>query len=87
MGSLDRSTGPLAAALISFGIPENETGEFEAKIMKGEALLSVHCENADTAERARHLHCDVGGTNIFSTGRSEAGFSKFKRSLSHCAGR
>lgn len=87
VGSLDRSTGPLPAALISFGIPQNETGEYEAKIMKGEALLSVHCENAETAEKARHLHYDVGGTNIFSTGRSEAGCSKFKRSLPHWAGR
>jgi hypothetical protein len=87
VSSLDKSSAPTAAALISFGTPENEAGDYEAEIMQGGALLSVHCENAETAERARRLHCDVGGTNIFSTGRVEAAFSKFKRAMSHCAGR
>jgi len=87
VGSLDESSAPLVAALISFGIPENETGEYQAKIMQGGALLSIHCESAEQAERARHLHCDVGGTNIFSTSRREADCGKLKRSLSQWAGR
>jgi hypothetical protein len=87
VGSLDKSSGPTAAALISFGTPENEACDYEAKILQGGALVSVHCENAETAERARRLHCDVGGMNIFSAGRAEAGFSKFNRAMSHCAGR
>jgi hypothetical protein len=87
VGSLDKSSGPTAAALISFGTPENEACDYEAKILQGGALVSVHCENAETAERARRLHCDVGGTNIFSTSRREADCGKLKRSLSQWAGR
>lgn len=83
----NRSSGALAAVLTGFGIPENETGEYEAKIMQGVALLSVHCERAEMAERARHLHCDMGGTNVFSTTRAETDSNTPKRSMSQWAGR
>ena len=83
----NRSSGALAAALTSSGISENETGEYEAKIMQGGALLCVHCGDAEMAERARHLHCDVGGANVFSTARAETDSSTPKRSFSQWAGR
>jgi hypothetical protein len=85
--AFDKSRGGLAGVLTSFGVPKNETREYDAKIMQGGALLSVHCKNTEEADRARHLHCDVGGTNIFSTGRSEAESNEPKRSMSQWAGR
>jgi len=87
VGGSGGASGALVAALIGFGIPENETSEYEEKILQGGALLSVHCENAEAAERARNLHCGVGGTNVFSTAVSEPGLSTLRRSMSHWVGR
>jgi hypothetical protein len=85
--ALESPTGKLTAALVGMGIPESEGSEYAAMILQGGALLSVHCDSAEWAERGRQLHRDLGGMNIFSTGRSEADSREIRRSMSQWAGR
>jgi hypothetical protein len=84
---LEGAAGGLASALITIGIPESETGEYTRKIAQGGALFFVHCDNAERADTARNLHGILGGTSIFSTGKSEAGSGKTRKPISRGAGR
>jgi hypothetical protein len=63
----DHATEQLAAALGNLGIPQNETYDYADKVMHGGALLSVDCASTEDAVTARHLHADLGGTDVFST--------------------
>jgi hypothetical protein len=55
----------LAAALIHMGIPEYETEDYADKVLKGKALLSIHCDSPERALAARRLHGDIGGMDVF----------------------
>jgi hypothetical protein len=78
----------LALALNTLGVPRGGTDEYAGKVVKGRALLSVHCESAEEAVMARRLYGDLGGTDIYSTtGQVESDTAKRERSVAHWAGR
>lgn len=82
---LQRAGGGLSSALIRIGIPQGQTGEYAGRVMQGEILLSVQCDNAEEAERAKRLHSDVGGINIFMADQPKSDSSMSMRSMSHGA--
>lgn len=77
----------LEAALITMGIPEYDTGEYAGKVLRGRALLSVHCENADKTAAARSLHGDLGGMDVFTARQAEPMIGKLYRSMAFSSGR
>lgn len=64
----------LDGALIGLGIPEYEAKAYESFVNKGGALLSVHCDTKDLADRARKLLDAHGAKDISKV--SEAAASK-----------
>lgn len=58
----------IAGALVGMGIPEYEAKRYEGKIKDGNILISVHLENGDWEERARHIlqGCGAGDVAITS---------------------
>jgi hypothetical protein len=58
------AVGGLTGALVGMGIPEYEAKRYESFIHDGGALLSVHCDDKDKADRARKLLDGFGGTDI-----------------------
>lgn len=62
-------TEGVAAALNNLGVPRAGTDEYARNVVKGRALLSVHCDSPEEAAVARRLYGDLGGTDIYSTAR------------------
>lgn len=83
----ERAAEELEAALLMLGLPEYDTSEYKGKVMRGRALLSVHCENADRTAAARRLHGDLGGMDVFTARRAEPMSGKLYRSMAFSAGR
>jgi len=66
--------GGLTGALIGLGIPEYEAKRYEGRISHGSILLSVHCDDADWAKRAKNILHQSGAEDIASTGEAKADF-------------
>jgi len=49
------AVGGLTGALIGMGIPEYEAKQYEGKLINGRALISVHAENSEQADRAQQI--------------------------------
>lgn len=60
--------GGIAGALIGLGLPEIEAKRFEEEIKRGRILVSVHCENAHLAQKARKILDDSGAKDVFLSG-------------------
>jgi hypothetical protein len=71
----------LEAALVTMGIPERDTGGYANKVLRGRALLSVHCDNAEMAAAARGLHGDLGGMDVFTARQAEPMIGKLYRTM------
>jgi hypothetical protein len=67
--------GGLTGALIGLGIPEYEAKRYEGRIKRGSILLSVHCDDADWARRAKNILSQTGAEDVASTGEAKADFS------------
>jgi hypothetical protein len=74
--------GGLAGALIGLGIPEYEAKRYEGRIRRGGILLSVHCDDADWAKRARNILFQTGAEDVSSTGEAKADFAKSDKPMS-----
>jgi len=61
------AVGGLTGALIGMGIPEYEAKRYEEKVKGGSALLSVHSEDDDEAERAKEILTACGAEDITTT--------------------
>jgi hypothetical protein len=78
----DDPTEGLAAALNNLGVPRAGTKEYARSVVRGRALLSVHCDTPEEAAIATRLYGDLGGTDIYSTrGKAEPGAIQFERSV------
>jgi hypothetical protein len=68
--------GTLTGALIGMGIPEYEAKRYESWLNKGGALLSVHADDRDWADRAKAVldRCGAKGIDKMSeaSGKSKA---------------
>jgi hypothetical protein len=67
--------GGIAGALIGLGIPEYEAKRYEGRIRRGGILLSVHCDDAGWAKRARNILHQTGAEDVASTGEARADFA------------
>ena len=58
------AVGTLTGALVGMGIPEYEAKKYESFVAAGRALLAVHADNRDWANKARKILDDAGATSI-----------------------
>jgi hypothetical protein len=58
--------GGLGGALIGMGIPEYEAKRYEGRIRSGGALISIHCPDNYTVNRARDILKHTGAEDIAS---------------------
>src|SRR5579871_254035 len=77
----------LEATLLLLGIPERDTGGYADKVLRGRALLSIHCADADKAMAARRLHGDLGGMDVFTARHADPMIKKLYRSMAFSSGR
>ena len=76
--ALGAAVGGIAGALVGMGIPEYEAKRYEGKLREGNILISVHCETAAKAKRARDIFEQAGAHDISASGEAsvkpEAGY-------------
>jgi hypothetical protein len=72
---LGTTVGGLTGALVGLGIPEYEAKRYEGRIRRGGILMSVHCDDADWARRARNVLERTGGQDVSSAGEARADFA------------
>lgn len=65
------AVGGITGALIGMGIPEHEAKRYEERLKEGNALLSVHTDNEDLAERARLILEGVQAEDVAVSGEVE----------------
>ncbi len=68
------AVGTLTGALVGLGIPEYEAKRYESFLNKGGALLAVHADDSDWAQRAKTTLERLGAKSVDKT--SEASGSK-----------
>ena len=73
--------GGLAGALLGLRMPEYEAKRYLGRIEKGAVLLSVHCDNAYWANKAKGLLNSTGAEDISSTGESVADYDNTDRPM------
>jgi len=61
--------------LIGLGIPEFEAKRYAGLIKEGRSLLSVHCDSAEWASRAKNVLKSAGAQHIVAVSESTAGFA------------
>jgi len=66
------AVGTLTGALVGMGIPEYEAKRYESYLTKGGALLSVHADDRDWANKARKILDGFGAYDIDQTGEAGA---------------
>ena len=64
--------GGIAGALIGLGVPEIEAKRYEEEIKRGRILVSVHCDTAPIAQKARKVLDDSGAKDVFLSGEQRA---------------
>lgn len=67
--------GGIIGALVGLGIPEYEAKRYEGRIKEGGILLSVHCDNGDWTDKAKHVLKETGAEEISSAGEEKADFA------------
>lgn len=65
--------GGIGGALIGMGIPEFEAKQYEAKLKKGNILISVHTRGGDDVGQVKDIMKELGAEDITTT--SEVGLS------------
>jgi hypothetical protein len=73
--------GGVAGALIGLGMPEYEAKRYEGRIRRGGILLSVHCDDADWARRARNILNQTGAEDVAAAGEAAADYGASDRPL------
>ena len=62
------AVGTLVGALIGMGIPEYEAKRYEGRVKHGGILISVHCDNSDWVDKAKHILKGTGAEDVASSG-------------------
>lgn len=65
--TLGSERGSLSSALNVMGIPEYETGRYEAALKQGRILISIHVKGAGEARDAEQIFTEEGATEIASS--------------------
>jgi hypothetical protein len=66
------AVGTLVGALIGMGIPEYEAKRYEGRVKHGGILISVHCDNSEWVDKAKHILKGTGAEDISSAGEKAA---------------
>jgi len=69
--ALGGTLGGVSGALIGLGIPEFEAKLYEGRINDGAALISVHSEDSDEADRAKQVFEACQAEDITTTSEAE----------------
>ena len=69
------ANGAISATLVGLGLPEHEAKRYESRIRSGSLLLSIHCDDAESARSARQLLEQTGARNICSGSKPEEDFA------------
>ena len=64
------AAGGVIGALVGMGIPEYEAKLYDGKIRGGNALISVHTDNADQVKKVKEIYALEGAEDIKSTSES-----------------
>jgi len=67
------TVGGLTGALVGMGIPEYEAKRYESKVKSGNALISVHSEDAAETDRAKTIFEAAGGQDISTSSEASVG--------------
>jgi len=78
---LGTALGGLTGALVGSAVPEYEAKRYTGRVRKGGILLSVHCDNAEWAKRARVLLKQTGGADVGSAAEARADFARTERPM------
>lgn len=73
--------GGLTGALLGLGVPEYEAKRYRGRIEKGGILLSVHCDNWEWVNRAKHSLRSTGAEDISFTGEIAADYDSTDRPM------
>jgi hypothetical protein len=66
------AVGTLVGALVGMGIPEYEAKRYEGRVKNGGILISVHCDNSEWVDKAKHILKGTGAEDIASAGEKSA---------------
>lgn len=66
------TVGGLTGALVGLGIPEYEAKRYEGIVKKGGILVSVHSDDSQWTDKAKHIFKTLGAADIDSTGEASA---------------
>lgn len=66
------AAGGVIGALVGMGIPEYEAKLYDGKIRGGNALISVHTDNADQVTKVKKIYEQAGAEDIKSTSEASA---------------
>lgn len=72
---LGTTIGGVAGALIGLGIPEYEAKRYEGRIQRGGILMSIHCDDADWAKRAKNILNRSRAEDVAMAGEAPADFA------------
>lgn len=64
------AAGGLIGVLAGMGVPEYEAKRYEGHVKEGGILVSVHCESAEMADRAKDILKNAGAESISTTSES-----------------
>jgi hypothetical protein len=78
--------GGIIGALAGLGFPEYEARKHAGLIAKGHILLSVHCDEPGSVERAQGIMARSGAQDISTMGRAGAEFSHTSEPRVHYGG-
>jgi uncharacterized membrane protein len=76
--AIGAAAGGIAGGLIGMGVPELEAKQYESKLHKGNVLLSVHSEDAETTKLAKDIFNRNHAMDVCSTGESSVASSRSK---------
>jgi hypothetical protein len=66
LGTAIAASGGLLGGLASLGLPDHDATRYERCVRSGGMLISVRCDNADWAGRAKKILRDTGAEEIGS---------------------
>ncbi|MEO8028743.1 MAG: DUF3341 domain-containing protein [Bryobacteraceae bacterium] len=67
--------GGIVGGLAGFGIPEYEAKRYEGRLKAGGILLSCHCDNSESVERAKEALKQSGAEDIASSSEAPADYA------------
>jgi hypothetical protein len=73
--------GGLTGAIAGAAIPEYEAKRFSGRVRKGGILLSIHCDNATWARKAKDLLKTTGARHIAAASEARADFATSQKPL------